>query len=316
MTRARGISLAVSAVAAEAVAALLLVDAPSLSGLVVAVVLHAAGVLATVRLLDRAAIGLGLSPVTPLAAVTAIFLPIVGPLGLGLLLRAVARGARTRGRSLPPTITLLPSLPAAAPETAGETLGIGAVASRLRFAPDSGARVRAVLATRRLDGARAVPLLREALRDRQEDVRLLAYALLEDRERQADATVRGLLAALALAGPPSSQAAVLHDRLANAYWEMCYQELVAGELESFALARVVEHLDAAAATGGPTAARWLLRARVLLRRGDAAGAREALDESRRAGMPARTVDRYVAEVAFVERSVDAGSVGRRAGVSA
>ncbi len=304
MTRARGISLAVSALAAEAVAALLVLDAPSPAGVAVAVVLHAAGVLATVRLLDRAAIGLGLSPVTPLAAVTAIFLPVIGPIGLGLLLRAVARGARARSAGLPPTITELPDLPAAAPDSAGETLGIGAIAARLRFAPDSDARVRAVLATRRLDGARAVPLLREALRDRQEDVRLLAYALLEDREQQADATVRGLMAALAAA--PPSQAAALHDRLANAYWEMCYQELVAGELESFALGQVIEHLDAAAAAAA-SAARWLLRARVLLRRGDAGGARAALGESRRAGMPARTVDPYLNEVAFVSRCAEASA---------
>jgi hypothetical protein len=304
MTRARGISLAASALAAEAVAALLVVDAPSPAGVAVAVVLHAAGVLATVRLLDSTAIGLGLSPVTPLAAVTAIFLPVIGPIGLALLVRAVGRGARAAGVALPPTITELPALPAAAPDAAGETLGQGAIAARLRFAPDSDARVRAVLATRRLDGARAVPLLREALRDRQEDVRLLAYALLEDRERQADATVRGLIAALADA--PPTQAAALHDRLANAYWEMCYQELVAGELESFALGQVIEHLDAAAAAGA-SAARWLLRARVLLRRGDAGGARAALDESRRAGMPARTVDRYLDEVAFVSRGAGASA---------
>jgi hypothetical protein len=304
MTRARGISLAASALAAEAVAALLVVDAPSPAGVAVAVVLHAAGVLATVRLLDSTAIGLGLSPVTPLAAVTAIFLPVIGPIGLALLVRAVGRGARAAGVALPPTITELPALPAAAPDAAGETLGQGAIAARLRFAPDSDARVRAVLATRRLDGARAVPLLREALRDRQEDVRLLAYALLEDRERQADATVRGLIAALAAA--PPSQAAALHDRLANAYWEMCYQELVAGELESFALGQVIEHLDAASAAGA-TAARWLLRARVLLRRGDAPGARAALDESRRAGMPARTVDPYLSEAAFVSRRAGASA---------
>jgi hypothetical protein len=304
MTRARGISLAASALAAEAVAALLVVDAPSPAGVAVAVVLHAAGVLATVRLLDRTAIGLGLSPVTPLAAVTATFLPVIGPIGLALLVRAVGRGARAAGVAPPPTITELPALPAAAPAAAGETLGIGAIAARLRFAPDSEARVRAVLATRRLDGARAVPLLREALRDRQEDVRLLAYALLEDRERQADATVRGLIAALEAA--PPSQAAALHDRLANAYWEMCYQELVAGELESFALGQVIEHLDAASAAGA-SAARWLLRARVLLRRGDAGGARAALDESRRAGMPARTVDRYLDEVRFVSRAAGASA---------
>jgi hypothetical protein len=82
---------------------------------------------------------------------------------------------------------------------------------------------------------------------------------------------------------------------------MCYQELVAGELESFVLGRALEHLDAVSSSGGASAARWLLRARVLLRRGEAAAAREALDESRRAGMPGRTIDPYFAEAAFVER---------------
>jgi hypothetical protein len=302
MTRARGISLAVSAAAAETVAALLIAHTLAPAGVAVALLLHAIGVLATVRLLDHVAIGLGLSPLTPLAVVTAVFLPVVGPIGLGFLLRAVARGARGAHAELPPTITELPPLPAAAPEAVGETLGVGAIVARLRFAPDSDARVRVVLATRRLDGARAVPLLREALRDRQEDVRLLAYAMLEDRERHADATVRALQAALAAA--PASRQTALHDRLANAHWELCYQGLVAGELESFALGRALEHLDAASAAGGASAARWLLRARVLLRRGDAAAARLALDESRRAGMPARTVDPYFAEAAFIERGVD------------
>jgi len=301
MTRARGISLAVSAAAAEAVAALLIAHTLAPAGVAVALLLHAVGVLATVRWLDRAAMGLGLSPLTPLAVVTAAFLPVVGPTGLALLLRSAARAARRAGAQLPPTITLLPSLSAAVPEATGETLGMGAIAARLRFAPESDTRVRAVLATRRLDGARAVPLLREALRDRQEDVRLLAYAMIEDRERHADATVRALQAALAAA--PASRQAALHDRLGNAYWELCYQELVAGELESFALGRALEHLDAAAA-GGPSAGRWLLRARLLLRRGDAAAARLALDESRRAGMPARTIDPYFAEADFIDRFID------------
>jgi polysaccharide biosynthesis protein PelE len=230
-----------------------------------------------------------------------------------LLLRSVARHAHAPLAAPPPTITPIPTLPASAPEPPAETLGAGALVARMRFARDTAVRVRAVLATRRLDGARATPLLREALRDRQEDVRLLAYALLEDREQQADKTVRGLLAALGAA--PASRKAALHDRLANAYWELCYQELVAGELEAFALGQVIEQLDAAEATGGVTAPRWLLRARVLLRQGDAVGAREALDESRRHGMPARTLDPYLAETRFVARSL-ARSAARARGVIA
>ena len=330
MTRARWISLAVSAAAAEAAAAFLLgvvVVLASPAGLLaslagpaaapgslaaqalalpapvavgVALLLHALGVLAIVRLLDGAARANGLAPLTSLGAVAAIFIPVVGPLGLGLLLRSVARHARAAVPGPPPTITPIPTLPASAPEPPAETLGAGALVARLRFARDLAVRVRAVLATRGLDGARATPLLREALHDRQEDVRLLAYALLEDRERQADATVRGLLAALAIA--PASSKAALHDRLAHAYWEHCSQELIAGELEAFALGQVLEQLDAAVAAGGATASRWLLRARVLLRQGDAVGARVALDQSWRLGMPARTIEPYVAETRFVARA--------------
>jgi hypothetical protein len=321
MTRPRGITLAVSAAAAELAAALALGGAPSAAALVLAGALHALGVWLAVRLLDGVARALALPPVTPVAGVAALFLPVVGPLGLGLLLRAVAGRARAARAGAPPRITRMPELPAAAPVEIGPDggaalgeaaargadgelhshLGPGALSARLRFARDPGTRVRAVLATRRLDGALATPLLRGALRDHHEDVRLLAYALLEDRERQGDATIRALLAALAVAAPP--QRAALHERLANAYWELCYQQLVAGELEAFVLTRALEHLDAAAGDlPEKSGARWLLRGRVLLRQGAGAMARAALDESRRCGMPSRTVDPYLAESQYLQRT--------------
>jgi hypothetical protein len=347
MTRARGISLAVSAAAAEAAAAFLLATtaltatttSPStwssllswstLSstwlGLALAALLHGLAVVGVVPLLNAAARGFALSRPTPLAVVTALFVPVLGPLGLWALFRALGRSAHAAGLGAPPTITRLPSLPADAPEPVGEPLGMGALAARIRYSRDANTRLKSVLATRRLDGACATQLLRAALRDSHEDVRLLAYALLEDRERQADATVRDLLATLA-AAPPARRAAI-NERLANAYWELCYQGLVAGELESFSLARALEHLDAAGASaavistanpasafGGKSmkapgvttppailAARLLLRGRVLLRQGAPAAARAALAESRRLGMPARTVDPYLLETAVAER---------------
>jgi hypothetical protein len=328
MKRSRGISLAASALAAEAVAAFLLARASSslLSSsltspsfdLVLAALLHGLAVLAAIPLLNAVAAAFALPRATPLAVVAALFVPVLGPLGLAALFRSVGLRAHAAAGGPPPTITRMPALPAGAPEPGGEHLGVGALSSRIRHARDPNARVKSVLATRRLDGTRATPLLRAALRDGHEDVRLLAYALLEDRERQADATIRELLSALAVA-PPTRRAA-LNERLANAYWELCYQGLVAGELESFALTRALEHLDAAAAAPdlmaatvvaparpvaltppAITAARLLLRGRVLLRQGAAGPARRALEESRRLGMPARTIDPYLFETAIAER---------------
>ena len=314
-------------------------------GLALAALLHGLAVVAIVPLLNAAARGFALSRPTPLAVVTALFVPVLGPLGLWALFRTLGRSAHAAGLGAPPTITRLPSLPADAPEPVGEPLGMGALAARIRHARDANTRVKSVLGTRRLDGARATALLRVALRDPHEDVRLLAYALLEDRERQADATIRELLSTLA-AAPPARRAAI-NERLANAYWELCYQGLVAGELESFSLARALEHLDAAgtsvavpsetgaratfggrvmrssgaapasastsaspASTTTPPAilaARLLLRGRVLLRQGAPEAARAALAESRRLGMPARTVDPYLMETAVTQRGRGAGA---------
>jgi len=335
MTRARGITLAASAAAAEVAAALALTGGLSPAALALAVMLHGVGVLLVAALLNGVARAFALPAVTPVAVVTALFLPVVGPLGLGLLLRSVGQRARAAAAGPPPRITLLPDLPAAAPEvvpapaagvgragaggagsaTPGDGdsessghshLGPGALAARLRFAREPAERVRAVLATRRLEGARATPLLRAALRDTHEDVRLLAYALLEDRERQGDAAIRALLAALAAAAP--ARRATLHEQLADAYWELCYQGLVAGELEAFVLSRALEHLDAAAGEAPErSGARWLLRGRVLLRQGAGATARAALEESRRCGMPARTIDPYLAESHYLQRAAAPGT---------
>ena len=302
MTRGRGISLAASAAAAEAAATILLARGASPGGLALAALLHGLAVVALVPVLNAAAGAFALPRATPLAVVAALFVPVLGPLGLVALFRSVGWRAHAPAAAAPPTITRIPSLPPDAPEPVAEHLGVGALAARIQFARDPDTRVKSVLATRRLDGARATPLLRAALRDAHEDVRLLAYALLEDRERQADATIRDLQAALAAA--PPARRPVLDERLANAYWELCYQGLVAGELESFALTRALEHLDAAGAMAPPgarMAARWLLRGRVLLRQGAAPAARAALEESRRLGMPARAVDPYLMETAVAAR---------------
>jgi hypothetical protein len=300
MTRARRVGLAVSAAAAEVAAASLLLRPASFASGAALVLLHGLGTLASVRWLDEVALNAGLERATLLGWAVALFVPVFGPLGLAALFGSVGRAAHAFELDVPATLTRMPELSAAPAATVAPVLGDGALGARLRHARDPDVRVQSVLATRRLDGARATRLLRVALCDHHEDVRLLAYALLEDRERQSDERIQQLQREL-LGAHAAERRVALNELLAHAHWEVCYKGLVAGELETFEIERARAHLDAAGTEGSSAAGRFLLRARLLLRQGDAGGARAALDESRRRGMPARTIDPYLSECAFMGR---------------
>jgi hypothetical protein len=159
-----------------------------------------------------------------------------------------------------------------------------------------------VLATRRLlDPGDAARLLRLALRDHNEEVRLLAHALLEDRERQAYDAIDEL--ERAHVGAPVDRRAPTAFLLAEASLDLCTAGLVTGELEAFTLRRARTLIEEARGAGPirASAGAALLFGRVLLRQGDAREAQAAFEESRRLGAPASLLAPYLAEVAFRTR---------------
>jgi hypothetical protein len=179
-------------------------------------------------------------------------------------------------------------------------IGLGSLEARLRFDPAPASRIAAVLATRRLQAAGdATRLLRLALRDRHEDVRLLAHALLEDRDRQAFRRIEELERALVTA--TGERAGSIGCRLAEALCDLCEFGLVSGELETFTLRRARGLLEQLPAPG--TAGAALLMARVLLRQGDAGGARLAIQESGRLGAPPALLAPLAAEAGFKARQL-------------
>ncbi|MFO6383442.1 HEAT repeat domain-containing protein, partial [Pseudomonas aeruginosa] len=58
----------------------------------------------------------------------------------------------------------------------------GGLQDVLRHAPDPNQRLTAIFATRRMPGKEAIPILKLALRDPADDVRLLAYSMLDQKE--------------------------------------------------------------------------------------------------------------------------------------
>jgi hypothetical protein len=186
--------------------------------------------------------GFGGRAAVVLFASASLLLPLVGPLALALLMN---RLARPEARPLPRTVRV--PLAGLADRTAaagpGDSLR-GNLEARLRFDPDPAHRVAAVLATRSLHApGDAVRLLKLGLRDRHEDVRLMAHALLADRDRIAFREVDELERELAQA--PDDRRGRLSRLLSEALSDVCAAGLVSGELENLTLRRARALLDGA-----------------------------------------------------------------------
>jgi polysaccharide biosynthesis protein PelE len=177
--------------------------------------------------------------------------------------------------------------------------GQAGMISVLRHAQDPERRVKALIATRQMTSQEAIPILKEALRDPVDDVRLLAYSMLDAKEEEINAAIRDLLKELDAAA--SDRRRRLHERISNYYWELAYLGLAQGEVLRHSLARALEHLEKALQTGGGEPTLYIQRGRLLMhqQRWEEAGAAFALAVDK--GVPATSVAPYLAEIAFEKR---------------
>lgn len=226
-----------------------------------------------------------------------LLLPLVAPLGLLLLLRAppapapAATGGPARSFALP---TLAPLPPAD-----GRGYSRGGLAAVLRHEPRAARRLQAVMDTRRLQPRAAVEILQVALRDPVDDVRLLAYALLERREQGLQRRIQAGLAALRDA--PAGAAPALQRRLATDQFELVHLGLAAGEARDLLLRAARRHLEAALQLRPDDGGGHLLHGRLLLLLGEPAAAAEALGRAEAAGVARLKLLPYLAEAAFQQR---------------
>lgn len=165
-------------------------------------------------------------------------------------------------------------------------------------------RVRAVMALRHMDARHAVPLLRLAFSHDSEDIRLLAFAILDRREKRLRARIKvteGRLAAHSgAAARARSERAGCHRRLARDHWELVYGGFVSADVRGIVLESAARHAGAALHDEmDPRTIVLLARIRLAQRRPGDAWA--CLERAEQAGAPHVSCALLFAEAAYMMR---------------
>jgi hypothetical protein len=226
-----------------------------------------------------------------------LFGSVLGTLGWVVVLATTARRRRSEPAAEPEPAPSDPPAPLRTDIGPVRGVGRGSLFGRLRFARDPSVRLRAVMAARRIAGPGVVSLLKLALRDPAEDVRLLGYSILERRQ---GAIYRRIQEALReLEQDPSRSSLQLE--LAQQYWELVYQGLVGGDLQAYLLAKARSHLEKVIAVEPRNPSHQLLLGRIQLRQRAYDEAAISLRRARAFGLPARVVNPHAAELAWAGR---------------
>lgn len=168
----------------------------------------------------------------------------------------------------------------------------------LRNASDTEKRLKAVLATQRMNERKAIPILQVALKDPVDDVRLLAYSILDNKENNINVNIKNGLTELETA--TATQRPAIHKRLAFLYWELVYMGLAQGDVLLHILRTAKQHVEKVLEQSSDSGAYFLL-GRILIRESALAEAEQAFQQAHESGMDRSKISSYLAEIAFLQR---------------
>ena len=225
----------------------------------------------------------------------ALFVPLVGLVAM-LIGVGIGYALPTVSREEPFVTVRVPSFtPVPAPSGAGfrqEDL------RTLLTSPDTSTemRLQGMLTVRDMPTRFTGSVLREVLGDAVDDVRLLAYGILDQKEKQLTQQIDRAMRLLETANP--ARAYRLHRRLAELYWELAYQDLVQGDIRELSLRQSFQYIDRALSEKPDDAGMWLLRGRILMVDGDLEEADKSFRFCVLLGLPASRVNPWLAELAL------------------
>ncbi|WP_323750163.1 polysaccharide biosynthesis protein [Marinobacter sp.] len=225
-------------------------------------------------------------------------MPVIGSIGVFAGILLPLRLPRSE-HHIPWQETAIPDLPYR-PVDMDEQLGFsdGGLREVLREASSSDKRLKALLASRQLADQEAVDILKEALKDPTDDIRLLAYSMLEQKEKQLATRAQKLKKLIDDPDHPDWHR--LTRRLAHTWWEIAYLGLAQGGLKQYYLENARNLLaDLTAAKSFHND--WRLLGRIELALGHTEAANNAFQAALASGAPPELIYPYQAEMAFLAR---------------
>lgn len=159
-------------------------------------------------------------------------------------------------------------------------------------------RLQSISALQHLPTVATSSVLRTLLDDPVEDIRLVAFGMLDKEEKQITGRIHKLLNRAPTDTDSSREHFLYNKQLAELYWELAYAGIVQGDLRNYTLNNALTHAEAAKELNDSDAGLMFLTARIL----DALGRfEEAIYNMHRAillGLPQHRALPYLAEMAF------------------
>lgn len=232
----------------------------------------------------------------------AFIAPVVGPVCVLWITRRSLRQAQEQARQARPTSIALPAYDVHVPDAVRSSQV--AIRSRLASEVPGNIRMQALLTLQAVPGRVANPILEDLLGDSTDDVRLLAFGMLDSEEKRISQAIQRERAQLDHELSREQRYDCLH-HLAELHWELVYACLAQGELRRHILRQTRDYLEAALATGvEPSPGLCMLQGRVLLAQGEFDAAEAVFRQALLLGLPATSVLPYLAEIAFVHHRYD------------
>lgn len=229
----------------------------------------------------------------------AFMAPVIGALGLLFIARAALRSDGGYEQFAVPVLVVLPEYDVQSKET--HRSGQGAIRSRLGQEVPAHIRMQSLLTLQAVPSRVSNPILEDLLGDSTDDVRLVAFGMLDSEEKKISIHIQREQTALADSQTPQQQYAC-YRHLAELHWELVYASLAQGALRRHMLHQALEFIDTALALNVEVNSGILfLKGRILLAQNDLDGAEAAINEALTLGQSKTSALPYLAEMAFERR---------------
>ena len=230
------------------------------------------------------------------------FVPVFGALGIFVILLYFRYFQHFKERIEFHTVTMPPFMSELGGPAPG--MGEGGAWSRLRTpALPRSMRLKALLAVNAGGGSNSSRLLQMATSDGDDEIRLLAFKLYDQREKIIGATISEALQSLRESDDPDEKLN-LYRKLAFSYWEMVFNELNS-DLSQFFIEQSLKYATLVYEASADDASLLILMGRIYLRKGEHLQAQKFINLGLEHGAHRDRVIPYLAELAFLQKDFKA-----------